>query len=159
MPLRVLLNEGPEILSSIGGIGPKIDLSSLVYIGLRDLDREERQLLTERKVKVFSMREVDLVGIGAVITESLRFLNERVDAFVVSFDIDVCDPLIAPGVGSTVRGGLTYRESHFLMEEISMSSKVLSFEMVEYCPFLDPSGETAELTIGLIESALGKRIL
>jgi arginase len=159
MPLRVLLNEGPEILNLIGGVGSKIEPGSLVYIGLRDIDREERYLLTQRSIKVFSMREIDLVGIASVITQALKFLNERVDAFVVSFDIDVCDPLIAPGVGSTVRGGLTYRESHFLMEEISTSSKVLTLEMMEYCPSLDSSGETAELTIGLLESALGKRIL
>lgn len=159
MPIRVLIGEGPELLTGIGGPGPKLNLDSLVYLGVRDIDQGERDILRRERVEVHTMREIDLLGMAAICHRALEFLHENTDGFIVSFDIDVADPLIAPGVGSTVRGGLTYRESHLLMEEIAASPKLLSLEIVEYCPPLDVLGETGEFAIGLLESALGKRIL
>ncbi|HHI81317.1 MAG TPA: arginase [Planctomycetes bacterium] len=159
MPLACCLGIGPEELTTIGGFEPKVDRDHVVLLGIRNLDDVERELVKKSGVHAFTMRDLDVRGMADVMEEALSLLCDGTAGFHVSFDVDGLDPSIAPGVGTPVRGGLTFREAHLLMEMISDSNKALSFEMTEINPILDQRNATAEVAVDLLLSGLGKRIL
>jgi arginase len=158
MSVAHLLGMGEPALTHLGGFSPKLTPHQIIYLGLRSVDAPEVQRIKELGITAYTMHEIDRFGIGSVweqISNRLRSFG----GFVVSFDLDVCDPIVAPGVGTPVRGGLTYRESHLIMELAAELPGLLAVELVEYNPDTDNRGTTAEFAIGLIESAVGKRIL
>lgn len=159
MSLASLLGMGPSELTSLSPHGPALEASNIVMLGLRDVDPPERDLLKRLAIKTFTMTELDLMGAGRAFTEALKYIEDRCEAFVLSFDLDVCEPEVAPGVGTPVRGGLTIRESHLLMELANMSSKILGVELVEFNPALDYDHHTRQFALWLLQSALGKKIL
>lgn len=159
MPLAVLLGIGAPELLGIGGHGPKFDVRTCAHVGARDLDPGERQLIRELGIRCFTMREVDERGVSACMDEAIAIASQDTDGFAVTFDVDVLDPGDAPGSGTLVRGGLTYREAHLAMEKIADSGMMRSLEVVEINTALDVNNRTAELGVELILSALGKTIL
>lgn len=159
MPFAASLGFGPRELTGIYGFAPKVQANRCVLIGARDLDRSERQTIKKSGVHVFTMRDIDEQGMRAVMARSIELSSERTAGFIVSFDMDVMDPAEAPGVGTPVRGGLTFREAHLAMEMAADSGKMLALEIVEINPIIDIMNKTAILGVGLITSALGKKIL
>jgi arginase len=159
MPFAATLGMGPESLTQIFGFAPKIQPKNCVLIGARDLDARERRLVKESAVHVFTMRAIDELGMRVVMEKTLALATTDTAGFVVSFDMDAVDPDEAPGVGTPVRGGLTFREAHLAMEMIADSKKMLALELVEVNPIIDIHNKTAILGVGLISSALGKKIL
>jgi arginase len=159
MPFAATLGLGPESLSNIFGFAPKIRPEHCVLVGARDLDSRERRQVKESGVNVFTMRAIDEQGMRAVMEKSLALVTKDTAGFVVSFDMDVMDPDEAPGVGTPVRGGITFREAHLAMEMVSDSKKMLAMELVEINPIIDILNKTAILGVGLVSSALGKKIL
>lgn len=159
MPFAASLGFGPEELTQIGGFAPKLQAANCALIGLRDLDSRERRLVKESGVHAFTMRDIDENGLRAVVEKSISAAADGTAGFVVSLDMDVVDPHEAPGVGTPVRGGITYREGHLIMEMISDAKKMLALEMVEVNPIIDVLNRTAILAVGLAASALGKKIL
>ena len=158
MPLSVLTGGGHPDLVAIGGEGASVHTEDVVVVGLRSVDLEERLLLKEAGVRVYTMKEVDAYGIASVVRRALRALShlERVH---VSLDLDVVDPGIAPGVGTPVRGGLTYREAHLVMELINEAGIATSLDVVEVNPILDERNGTAELAVELVASLMGRQII
>lgn len=159
MPLASLCGTGSAELVNIGGVNPKVRGENVVIVGLRDVDPEEAQLLKKAGITTFTMREIDERGIRRVMEDALDIATRGVDHLHVSFDADSIDPEDAPGVGTPVPGGLTYREAHLAMEMISEVPAFKSLEVVEVNPLMDERNRTAELMVGLIASAMGKRIL
>ena len=159
MPLAATLGIGPETLAKIFGHTPKIQGKNCVLIGTRSLDTRERRIVKKSGINVFTMRQIDEQGMRAVMEKSLALATQGTAGFVVSFDMDVLDPREASGVGTPVRGGITFREAHLAMEMISDSRKMLTLDLVEINPILDVQNQTAILGVGLVSSALGKRIL
>jgi len=158
MPLSHVLGVGDPALISIGGFAGKVSPDRCALIGVRDLDDRERKLIQSSGVRVYTMKEIDRRG-AAVITEEALELTARGTAGVhVSFDIDACDPSVAPGVGTPKKGGLSYREAHLCMELIHDSGRLLALDMVEVNPIFDERNHTAEFGAELILSALGKQI-
>ena len=158
MALAVLLGRGPAELTEIGGAGAKLNPQDVVLIGARDLDPEERLALRESGIRVITMREVDEIGMAAAARQALERLG-HVRRLHVSLDMDALDAQEAPGVGTPVPGGLTYREAHLLMEILADSGKVGSLDIVEVNPILDEHNRTARLGVELAASLLGQRIL
>jgi arginase len=158
MPLAAALNlAGPEFESDAWPL-PAVDAERVALVGIRALDEGERQLLRELGVRVFTMSEIDRVGMEAVMREALEVIEGP--GFVhVSLDLDALEPEIAPGVGTPARGGLSYREAHLAMELVAECDFVASLEVVEVNPILDRENATAELAVELVASALGARIL
>jgi arginase len=130
-----------------------------VLIGVRNLDQREKELVRASKVYVFTMKEIDRLGIATVVERAIELAGKGTAGIHVSFDLDVCDPDIAPGVGTPVRGGLNYREAHMVMELIADSGLLTSLDLVEVNPTLDIRNKTAELGTELALSALGQKIL
>ncbi len=160
MPLAALLGPEPKELAAIGRRGrSQLYPDNVVLIGIRSLDPQERARVRESGATVFTMKEVDRLGMAAVATQALALAGEGTAGVHVSFDLDVCDPSIAPGVGTPVRGGLSYREAHLLMETVADSGRLRALDLVEINPTLDNRNETAELAVELALSALGRRIL
>lgn len=159
MPVAHLLGMGDQRLARIGGFAPKLDPRHTCLVGLRDLDAQERSVIRESGVKAFTMKDVDRHGIGRVMELAMRTAAEGTAGFHLSFDIDVVDPAVAQGTGTPSRGGLTYREAHYLMELAADSGRLLSLDLVEVNPLEDVQNRTAELACELILSALGKTIL
>ncbi|HEV2214028.1 MAG TPA: arginase [Terracidiphilus sp.] len=160
MPLAALLGLGPEPLSSILGPSPKIAPENTVLIGVRDIDAAERENIRRAGVtEVFTMRDIDERGMRAVMEEALRAAGRGTAGYHVSLDMDWIDPEDAPGVGTPVRGGATYREAHLAMEIIADHGRMLSLEIVEVNPILDEHNQTADLAVQLACSAFGKKIL
>jgi arginase len=159
MPFAATLGFGPEALSRIYDYAPKLRPDRCVLIGARDLDTREGRTIKKSGVHVFTMRDIDEQGMRGVMEKSLALANRETAGFIVSFDMDVMDPSEAPGVGTPVRGGLTFREAHLALEMIADSGKMLAFELVEINPIIDIMNKTAVLGVGLISSALGKKIL
>ncbi|HZT68588.1 MAG TPA: arginase [Terriglobia bacterium] len=159
MPFAASLGFGPEELTHIMGFAPKLQARNCALIGLRDLDSRERRLVKDSGVHAFTMRDIDEYGVRAVMEKSIAAATDGTAGFVVSLDMDVIDPHEAPGVGTPVRGGITFREAHLIMEMISDSRKMLALEMVEVNPIIDVLNKTAILAVGLAASALGKKIL
>jgi len=159
MPFAVALGQGPECLTRIFGIAPKLRPENCALIGVRDLDARERDIVRDSGVHAFTMRDVDEQGMHKVVDKAMSVACQDTAGFVVSFDMDVVDPEEAPGVGTPVRGGITFREAHLAMEIIADSGKMVAFELVEINPILDAMNKTAVLGVGLAASALGKKIL
>jgi arginase len=159
MPLAVLLGFGAPELVSIGGHGPKFDVKACAHLGARDVDPGERELIKQLGIRFFTMREIDERGLSSCIDEAISIAEKGSAGFAVTFDVDVLDPGDAPGSGTLVRGGLSYREAHLAMEKISESGKMRSLEVVEINTALDVNNRTAQLGVELILSALGKTIL
>ena len=159
MSFAATLGLGPEPLAKIFGFSPKLQAKNCVLIGARNLDERERGLVKNSGIGVFTMRDIDEQGMRAVMEKSLALAMEGTAGFVVSFDMDVLDPGEAPGVGTPVRGGITFREAHLAMEMIADSKKMVALEVVEVNPIIDIHNRTAILAVGLVSSALGKKIL
>jgi arginase len=159
MPFAASLGHGPEPLTNIFGFAPKLRPKNCALIGIRDLDGHERQVVRASGVNLFTMRDVDEMGMRNVMDRAITMASKGTAGFVVSFDMDVVDPDDAPGVGTPVRGGITYREAHLALEMIADSNKMLAFELVEINPIIDVMNKTAILGVGFTASALGKRIL
>lgn len=158
MPVAALTGHGHADLVNLGHDGPKLRPQDVVMIGIRDLDSGERDLLAESGIHVYTMRDVDELGMAGVIRRTLGHLT-HVDRFHVSFDMDAMDPGEVPGVGTPVSGGLTMREAHLLMEVLAESNKVHALDVVEINPILDEGNRTAELAVDLIASLFGQRII
>jgi arginase len=158
MPVAALLGEGPRALVDVGYPGPKLQPSQVAMIGIRNLDFEERQRLTKSGISVFTMTDIDEQGMAAITRQALSRLS-HLDTIHVSLDLDCLDPDVAPGVGTPVPGGLTYREAHLVMELLCQSNKVRSLDIVEINPILDNRNQTAELAVQLAASLMGQRII
>ncbi len=159
MPLSALLGGEPAELADIGGFRPKVTPKRTVLIGIRNLDDREKDILRESGVTAYTMKDIDRAGIASIVEAALVLAGDGTSGVHVSFDLDVCDPSIAPGVGTPVKGGLDYREAHVLMELVADSGLLTSLDMVEVNPILDLRNSTAELGMELVLSALGKKIL
>lgn len=159
MPLACCIGSGPDLLTNIYGYAPKVDPANVAIVGLRDVDKKERINVQQAGMHPFTMRSIDEKGMGAVMARAIEIASEGTHGFHLSFDMDSVDPDEAPGVGTPVRGGLTYREAHLAMEMIGDSQHMISIEMVEVNPVLDTANRTANLAVELVSSALGKRIL
>ncbi len=159
MPFAAILGKGAHELTHISGFAPKVYPEDCVLIGARSVDRDEAVALKASGVRVVTMRELDERGMNAVMDEAMWLASRRTAGFHVTMDMDFVDPDYAPGVGTPVPGGPTYRESHLAMEKVADSGKMLSFELTEVNPVLDVSNKTAELGVQLILSAFGKKIM
>ncbi|NLY49974.1 MAG: arginase [Firmicutes bacterium] len=159
MPLAASLGRGDERLVSCGGFVAKAKEKNVALIGARDLDPEERESLRQSRISVFTMQDIDEMGMKRVMRQALAAALDGTEGFVLSLDMDALDPLEAPGVGTPVRGGLTYREAHLAMELLAETGALIAMEVVEVNPVLDTRNQTAELAVELIASALGKRII
>ena len=159
MALAIALGLGDPDLTGIGGFRPKVDPSRAVIVGPRSIDDGERTVIQQAGVTVFTMREIDERGMRTVMEDALRIANAGTAALHVSFDMDCIDPAYAPGTGTTVPGGITYREAHLAMEMVSDSGKLAALDLMEVNPVLDEHNQTANLAVELLLSALGKRIL
>ena len=159
MPFAATLGQGPESLTKIFGFAPKMPAKNCVLIGVRDLDGRERRLVKDSGVNVLTMRDIDEQGMRAIMEKSIGLATAGTAGFVVSFDMDVVDPDEAPGVGTPVRGGITFREAHLAMEMVADCKKMVAFELVEINPIIDVMNKTAVLGVGFTASALGKSIL
>jgi arginase len=160
MPLAALLGLGPERLSKIFGYAPKIAAENTVLVGVREIDAAERENIRRAGVAgVYTMRDIDERGMRAVMEEALAIAGRGTAGYHISLDIDCVDPEYAPGVGTPVRGGATYREAHLAMEIIADDGRMLSFEIVEVNPVIDEHNRTADLAVELACSAFGKKIL
>lgn len=158
MPLATLLGFEESGLQNIWGGGAVIQPEDVVYIGLRSVDADERALIHKHNIRAYSMLEIDAKGIKQIVEESLQHLS-HVANIHVSFDADALDPRIAPGVGTPVEGGLSYREAHLLMEMLSDSGRITSIDLVEVNPILDEHNRTGKIMVDLLLSLLGQRIL
>jgi len=160
MPLAALLGLGPESLANIFGFSPKVSPENTVLIGVRDIDATEKENIRRAGItEVYTMRDIDERGMRTVMEEALRAAGRGTAGYHVSLDMDWIDPEDAPGVGTPVRGGATYREAHLAMEIIADHGRMLSFEIVEVNPVIDERNRTADLAVELISSAFGKKIL
>jgi arginase len=159
MPLAVVLGFGAPQLTNIANFSPKLDPALCVHIGARDIDRGERELVRRLGIRFMTMREIDERGMGTCIDEAIAIASQATGGYAVTFDVDALDPGDAPGSGTLVRGGLTYREAHLAMEKIADAGGMRSLEVVEINTALDVNNKTAELGVELILSALGKTIL
>ncbi|MFZ0803827.1 MAG: arginase [Terriglobales bacterium] len=159
MPLAAIMGLGPPELANIFGFSPKVKPENCVLVGVRDIDAVERQNVHRAGIEVFTMRDIDERGMRTVIEEALRMAGRGTAGYHVSLDMDWIDPEDAPGVGTPVRGGATYREAHLAMEIIADHGRMLSFEIVEVNPVIDEHNRTAELAVELALSAFGKKIL
>jgi arginase len=159
MPLASLLGPEPSELSTIGGFSPKVLPEHTVLIGIRNLDEREKEIVRGSGVRVFTMKDIDRAGIATVVEQALACAGKGTAGVHVSFDLDVCDPAIAPGVGTPVKGGLDYREAHMVMEIVADSGLLRGLDLVEANPILDDRNMTAVLGVELVASALGQKIL
>jgi arginase len=159
MPLAALLGPEPAELSRIGARSPKIRGEKTVLIGIRNLDDLEKEQIRAAKVHLFTMKDIDRHGIAAVMKRAIAIAGKGTAGIHVSFDLDVCDPTIAPGVGTPVKGGLDYREAHMVMEMVADSGRLMALDLVEINPILDNQNITAILGAELALSALGMNII
>jgi arginase len=159
MPLASLLGPEPAELSRLGGFSPKVLPEHTVLIGIRNLDEREKQIVRDSRVRVFTMKDIDRAGIATITEQALAIAGAGTAGVHVSFDLDVCDPSIAPGVGTPVKGGLDYREAHMLMEIVADSGLLRALDLVEVNPILDDRNMTAILGSELVSSALGQKII
>jgi arginase len=159
MPVACIVGIGPEEMNNIYAYSPKVEPRNIALVGLRDVDRTEAPQVKGTGVNAFTMRAIDERGLRAVIEDAIAIASDDTAGFHVSFDMDAVDPDEAPGVGTPVRGGLTYREAHLAMEIICDSGGVVGMEVVEVNPVLDQANRTAALGVELVLSAFGKRIL
>ncbi len=159
MPLACCIGKGPEELVNLLGFAPKVNPANVALVGIRDVDQLERNSVRCTGVRAFTMRDIDERGLRAVMDEAIEAASDGTAGFHLSLDMDFVDPEYAPGVGTPVRGGATYREAHLAMEMICDSGRMTSMEVVEVNPVIDEVNRTAELAVELVLSALGKKIL
>ena len=158
MPLAAITGRGHPDLVGIGGSDARLRTKDVIIIGLRSVDVEEKNLLREAGVRVYTMKDIDAYGAARVVRSAIKGLS-HVDRVHLSLDLDVVDPEVAPGVGTPVRGGLTYREAHLLMELVNEAGIISSLDVVEVNPILDIKNGTATLAVELVESLMGRRII
>ncbi|MED1713288.1 arginase [Bacillus paralicheniformis] len=159
MPLAISLGIGHEGLTGIYGKETKIKAENIVIIGVRSLDDGEKELIRDKGIKVYTMHEIDRLGMTRVMEETIDYLRGRTDGVHLSLDLDALDPNDAPGVGTPVAGGISYRESHLAMEMLEESKLITSAEFVEVNPILDEKNRTAEAAVALMGSLFGEKLL
>jgi arginase len=159
MPLAATMGLGPAELANIFDFSPKVKPENCVLVGVRDIDAVEKENVRRAGIGVFTMRDIDERGMRTVMEEALRMAGRGTAGYHISLDMDWIDPEDAPGVGTPVRGGATYREAHLAMEIIADHGRMLSFEIVEVNPVIDEHNRTAELAVELALSAFGKKII
>jgi arginase len=159
MPLAHLLGHGDAALANVAGVKPAVRASNVAIVGLRDADDSEREHLTKWKVRALTMRAIDERGVRSVMDDAIAIASDGTAGIWVSFDVDCLEPETAPGVGTAVPGGMTYREAHLAMEMLADTGKLLGLDLVEVNPVLDEHNRTAALGTELVLSALGKRII
>jgi arginase len=159
MPLASIVGFGPPELTGLAPVKPMIEPHNVALVGVREIDSKERRFAKESGVHVFTMRDIDERGMREVMSEALRFAGDDTAGIAVSLDMDFVDPSDTPGVGTPVRGGVTYREAHLALEMIADSRAMVSFELVEINPVIDLHNTTATLGVELVLSGLGKKIL
>jgi arginase len=159
MPLACLMGRGPSELTEIFGYRPKVDPKNVALIGIRDIDPGERALIKELGVRAFTAREMDERGMSSIMDEALEIASNGTAGYHVTLDVDFIDPRFAPGVGTPVPGGATYRESHLAMERVADHGRMVSLEYAELNPVFDVRNQSAEVGVELLLSALGKSIL
>ena len=159
MILAALAGIGNSHLTHASGWTPKINKETIVILGARDLDIHEQELLRTHNISVFTMSDIDQRGMTDVMKEAIAIAGQHDNPIHLSLDLDSLDPREAPGVGTPVRGGLSYREAHLAMELVATSQRLVSMDVVEVNPILDSENTTAKLAVELILSALGKKIL
>jgi arginase len=159
MPLAAIMGLGPGEMANIFNFAPKVAPENCVLVGVRDIDDIEKENIRKAGIEVYTMRDIDERGMRTVIEEALRAAGRGTAGYHVSLDMDWIDPEDAPGVGTPVRGGATYREAHLAMEIIADHGRMTSFEIVEVNPVIDEHNRTAQLAVELTLSAFGKKIL
>ncbi|HKV25892.1 MAG TPA: arginase [Candidatus Acidoferrum sp.] len=159
MPLAAIMGYGAPELVDLMGFKPKAEPGNIVIVGARDLDAQERKIVKKSGIHVFTMRDIDERGMREVMSDALKHAMDDTAGIAVSLDMDFVDPADAPGVGTPVRGGVTYREAHLAMEMIADTEAMVSLEVVEINPIIDEHNRTALLGVELVLSALGKKIL
>lgn len=159
MPLAAIMGLGPADLANIYNFSPKVQPENCVLVGVRDIDAREKENIKQTGIEVYTMRDIDERGMRTVIEEALRIAGRGTAGYHVSLDMDWIDPEDAPGVGTPVRGGASYREGHLAMEIIADHGRMVSFEIVEVNPVIDEHNRTADLAVELTLSAFGKKIL
>jgi arginase len=159
MPVAHIVGHGDPALSGLSSNFPAVRAQDLAIIGARDLDRAEQEHARAFGVRVYTMREIDERGMRAVLQEAIQQVSQETVGIHVSLDLDFVDPAEAPGVGTPVRGGATYREAHLALETLCDTGKIVSMDLVEVNPVLDRFNQTAELAVGLLASAFGLRIM
>lgn len=159
MPLAASLGIGHSVLTELGGYSPKIRAENVVIIGARALDDGEKDLIKEIGMKVYTMHEIDRLGMAKVMEETISYLKEKTDGVHLSLDLDGLDPNDAPGVGTPVIGGISYRESHLAMEMLAEANIITSAEFVEVNPILDEKNKTATVAVALMGSLFGEKLL
>lgn len=159
MPLAAALGHGEPTLVNMGIEGPHVDPGDVVLIGIRDVDHPERPLVRKSGVRTYTMRDIDQRGIAEIMYEAVRLLKKDTAGFVVTLDADGLDPEFAPGVGTPVQGGISFREAHLMMEILAEQGGMVGFELTEVNPLLDQYNQTAEMITELTSSAFGKTIL
>ncbi len=159
MPLAAVMGYGAPELVDLLGFKPKVEPRNISLVGVRELDTQEKKLVKKSGVHVFTMRDIDERGMRDVMSEALKYVMDETDGIAVSLDMDFVDPSDAPGVGTPVRGGVTYREAHLAMEMIADTESMVSLEVVEINPILDEHNRTALLGVELVLSGLGQKIL
>jgi arginase len=159
MPLAISLGIGHPALTNIADYSPKVRYENIVIIGARSLDEGERELIREKGIKVYTMHEIDRLGMTKVMEEAVEYLKSKTDGVHLSLDLDGLDPSDAPGVGTPVLGGISYRESHLAMEILEESKIITSAEFVEVNPILDEKNKTATVAVALMGSLFGEKLL
>ena len=159
MPLACCLGYGPKELTNLAGYSPSVPPRNAVLVGVREVDRQEKGIVNESGLTVYTMRDIDECGLRTVMEEAIAIADRDTAGFAVTLDMDFVDPSEAPGVGTPVRGGATYREAHLVMEMVADAKRILSLEIVEVNPVIDVANKTAALAVELVLSALGKKIL
>lgn len=159
MPVAVSLGLGHERLTSIGGADKKLKTKNIVFVGCRDLDMGERKVLKELGITVFTMHEIDRLGMTEVMNRAIKIAGDGTDGIHVSFDLDSMDPMFVEGTGTRVPGGMTYRESHLALEMVAQTEKVISAEFVEVNPIIDVKNQTAKTAVALIGSLMGEWLI
>jgi arginase len=159
MPLATIMGYGAPELVDLMGFKPKVEPGNIVIVGARDLDAQERKIAKRSGVHVFTMRDIDERGMREVMADALKYAMDDTSGVSVSLDMDFVDPSDAPGVGTPVRGGVTYREAHLAMEMLADTESMVSLEIVEINPIIDEHNRTALLGVELALSAVGKKIL
>lgn len=159
MPLAALLGLGCDELVNFLGFSPKLSPENCALIGIRSIDEAEKLNIKKLKVSIYTMNDIDKLGIHRIIAKVLKQFREKIDHIHISFDVDSVDPLVAPGVGTPIPGGLSYREAHLLMETIAECGCMSSLEIAEVNPILDHKNQSAVFTAELVASSMGQRIL
>ncbi len=159
MPLAASLGLGDPLLTGIGGYSPKVKAENIVLIGARSLDEGEKVLIKKMGIRVYTMHEIDRLGMTQVMKETIAYLKERSDGVHLSLDLDGLDPSDAPGVGTPVNGGISFRESHLAMEMLAEADIITSAELVEVNPILDVRNKTADVAVDLAGSLFGEKLL